>query len=68
MILTQTGLPDPLEQVLHQKPVFDGRLLVREFQGGWELKAELVSLSACETAARAAMPAVRSLLVLHRRS
>ncbi len=29
VILTQTGLPDPLEQVLHQKPVFDGRLLVR---------------------------------------
>jgi CHAT domain-containing protein len=50
VILTQTGLPDPLEQVLHQKPVFDGRLLVREIQHGWELKAELVTLSACETA------------------
>ncbi len=50
VILTQTGLPDPLEQVLHQKPVFDGRLLVRESQRGWELKAELVTLSACETA------------------
>ena len=32
LILTQTGLPDPLKQVLHQKPVFDGRLLVREIQ------------------------------------
>ena len=50
VILTQTGLPDPLEQVLHQKPVFDGRLLVREIQHGWDLKAELVTLSACETA------------------
>ena len=50
VILTQTGLPDPLEQVLHQKLVFDGRLLVREIQHGWELKAELVTLSACETA------------------
>jgi tetratricopeptide (TPR) repeat protein len=50
VILTQTGLPDPLEQVLHQKPVFDGRLLVREIQRGWELKAEMVTLSACETA------------------
>ena len=50
VILTQTGLPDPLEQVLHHKPVFDGRLLVREIQRGWELKAELVTLSACETA------------------
>ncbi len=50
VILTQTGLPDPLEQVLHHKPVFDGRLSVREIQRGWELKAELVTLSACETA------------------
>ncbi len=50
VILTQTGLPDPLEQVLHQKPVFDGRLSVREVQRGWDLKAELVTLSACETA------------------
>jgi CHAT domain-containing protein len=50
VILTQTGLPDPLEQVLHQKPVFDGRLLVREIQHGWDLKADLVTLSACETA------------------
>jgi len=50
VILTQTALPDPLEQVLHQKPVFDGRLSVREIQRGWDLKAELVTLSACETA------------------
>ena len=50
VILTQTGLPDPLEQVLQKKPVFDGRLLVREIQHGWVLKAELVTLSACETA------------------
>ncbi len=50
VILTQTGLPDPLEQALNHKPVFDGRLLVREIQHDWELKAELVTLSACETA------------------
>ena len=50
VILTQTGLPDPLEQALRNKPVFDGRLLVREIQRGWDLKAELVTLSACETA------------------
>ena len=35
---------------MNQKPVFDGRLLVREIQRGWDLKAELVTLSACETA------------------
>ena len=50
VILTQTGLPDPLQQALNHKPVFDGRLLVREIQRGWDLKAELVTLSACETA------------------
>ena len=50
VILTQTELPDPLEQALHQKPVFDGRLSVREIQRSWDLKAELVTLSACETA------------------
>jgi len=50
VILTQTGLPDPLQQALSHQPVFDGRLSVREIQRGWELKAELVTLSACETA------------------
>jgi CHAT domain-containing protein len=50
VILTQTGLPDPLAQALNHKPVFDGRVSVREIQSGWELKAELVTLSACETA------------------
>jgi tetratricopeptide (TPR) repeat protein len=50
VILTQVGLPDPLDQVLNHKPVFDGRLLVREIQRSWELKAELVTLSACDTA------------------
>jgi len=50
VILTQTGLPDPLEQVMNHRPVFDGRLTVREIQRGWDLKADLVTLSACETA------------------
>src|SRR5262249_41370335 len=50
VILTQTGLPDPLEQVLKHQPVFDGRLTMREIQRGWELNAALVTLSACETA------------------
>ena len=36
--------------MLNHKPVFDGRLSVREIQRGWDLKAELVTLSACETA------------------
>jgi hypothetical protein len=50
VILTQTGLPDPLQQALSHQPVYDGRLSVREIQRTWELHAELVTLSACETA------------------
>src|SRR5262245_47382895 len=50
VILTQTGLPDLLDQVLNHRPAYDGRLSVREIQRGWELKAELVTLSDCETA------------------
>jgi hypothetical protein len=50
VILTQTGLADPLTQVLSHQPAYDGQLTVREIQRGWELKAELVTLSACETA------------------
>jgi CHAT domain-containing protein len=50
VILTQTGLPDPLEQALSHQPAFDGRLTVREIQRTWNLHAELVTLSACETA------------------
>jgi hypothetical protein len=50
VILTQTGLPDPLEQALAHQPVFDGRLTVREIQRTWNLHAEPVTLSACETA------------------
>jgi tetratricopeptide (TPR) repeat protein len=50
VILSQSGLPDPLDQALKNRPVFDGRVTVREIQRGWDLKAELVTLSACETA------------------
>src|SRR5262249_25818246 len=50
VILTQIGLPDPLDQVLNHRPAYDGRLTVREIQRGWDLHAELVTLSACETA------------------
>jgi hypothetical protein len=50
VILTQAGLPDPLQQALSHQPVYDGRLTAREIQRTWDLHAELVTLSACETA------------------
>jgi CHAT domain-containing protein/tetratricopeptide (TPR) repeat protein len=49
VILTQTGLPDPLAQAMANKPVYDGRISAREIKHGWELKAELVTVSASET-------------------
>src|SRR5262249_47289363 len=50
VILTQTGLPHPLEQVLHHPPGLHCPPTVRKVQRSWALKAELVTLSACETA------------------
>jgi CHAT domain-containing protein len=49
LILTQTGLPDPLDQVAAYKPVYDARLTVREIARKWALKAELVTLSGSNT-------------------
>ncbi len=50
VILSQTGLPDPLDQAMNHKPVYDGRLTAREIGRRWVLKAELVTLAASDTA------------------
>jgi len=50
IILSQTGLPDPLTQVLRKLPVYDGRLSAREIERSWDLSAAMVVLSACDTA------------------
>jgi tetratricopeptide (TPR) repeat protein len=49
LILSQDKLPDPLEQVLHDRPVYDGRLTAAEVMQHWNLDAELVVLSACQS-------------------
>jgi tetratricopeptide (TPR) repeat protein len=49
LILSQDKLPDPLEQVLHAKPVYDGRLTAAEVLQHWNLDADLVVLSACQS-------------------
>jgi Tfp pilus assembly protein PilF len=50
VILSRDALPDPGKQLLEGKPIFDGRLTAEEVLRQWHLDAELVTLSACETA------------------
>jgi tetratricopeptide (TPR) repeat protein len=49
-MLSRDSLPDPQEQLLAGKPVYDGRLTAEEMLRSWNLEAELVTLSACQTA------------------
>ena len=49
LILSQDQLPDPLQQVLAGKPIYDGRITAEQILHSWRLDAELVTLSACET-------------------
>jgi len=49
LILAQDKLPDPLTQVLAKKHPYDGRLTVSRIRERWDLDADLVVLSACET-------------------
>jgi tetratricopeptide (TPR) repeat protein len=50
VILAHDCLPDPLKQLEAGKPVYDGRLTAEEVLEKWDLHADLVTLSACETA------------------
>jgi CHAT domain-containing protein len=50
LILAQDRLPDPLAQARAGKKVYQGRLTMADVLEGWRLDAELVTLSACETA------------------
>ncbi len=50
VILSQDHLPDPLQQLQAGRPVFDGQLTAREVLEQWHLNAELVTLSACQSA------------------
>jgi CHAT domain-containing protein/tetratricopeptide (TPR) repeat protein len=50
LVLSQVGLPDPLETVIAGGRIVDGRLIMDEVLREWRLDADLVTLSACETA------------------
>jgi CHAT domain-containing protein/tetratricopeptide (TPR) repeat protein len=49
LVLSQVGLPDPLEAVMAGKRIYDGLATSKEIVMEWELDADLVTLSACET-------------------
>jgi CHAT domain-containing protein/tetratricopeptide (TPR) repeat protein len=50
LILAQDQLPNSLAQVLEGKRPTDGRLTAADILRDWKLDADLVTLSACETA------------------
>lgn len=50
LMLADDDLPDGVAQYLAGKKVYDGRLSAEEILESWELDADLVTLSACQTA------------------
>jgi CHAT domain-containing protein len=49
LIRSQKDLPDRLQQVLAGKKVYDGRLTAAQIMRTWQLDADLVTLSACQS-------------------
>jgi tetratricopeptide (TPR) repeat protein len=50
LILARDRLPDPLKQVLAGRRIYDGRLTAEHILRAWKLDADLVVLSACQSA------------------
>ena len=49
LALSPAGTPDPLQAVLSGERLYDCRVTVKEILQEWELDADLVTLSACQT-------------------
>jgi len=49
LVMSQVGLPDPLEAAMAGERIYDGLVTAKEIVSEWELNADLVTLSACET-------------------
>ncbi len=50
VILARDRLPDPFQQIEAGRHPYDGRLTAEKVLQSWDLKAELVTLSACQSA------------------
>jgi CHAT domain-containing protein len=50
IFLASDRLPNPLSQVLSGRSLYDGELTAEQIRRTWKLDADLVTLSACETA------------------
>jgi CHAT domain-containing protein/tetratricopeptide (TPR) repeat protein len=50
LVLSLVDLPDPLDAVMEGGRVYDGLLTLKEILRDWELEADLVTLSGCQTA------------------
>jgi hypothetical protein len=50
LLLARDHLPDAVERRLANRKIYTGRLTVATIRSGWQLDADLVTLSACETA------------------
>lgn len=50
LVLSQVGLPDPLDAAIAGSRIYDGLLSAKEIVRDWKLDADLVTLSGCQTA------------------
>jgi CHAT domain-containing protein/Tfp pilus assembly protein PilF len=50
LVLSQVDLPNRLAAAIDGKPIYDGMLTAEEIVRTWKLRADVVTLSACQTA------------------